>query len=176
MAVSIVATAGSASANSFVTLAEANTYVEGRLNASTWETDATDDDKNRALVEATRELNALPWDSLRTDDTQALAWPRQSFLNPDSPNAQYFDTDEIPQRVKNATMELAFQFVKAGTTDIASLDPTDGIIRKKIDVLETEYAPAAERRIHGLRRFPRIWNEVGCLLTVQPGAVPVVRG
>lgn len=176
MAVAIVATAGSASANSFVTLAEANTFMEARLNASTWETDASDDTKNRALVEATREIGTLGYDGNRTDDVQALSWPRQWAVNPDDPNGDYYATTEIPQRVKDATMELAFQFVKAGTTDVAAQDSTAGITRKKIDVLETEYAEFG--RASGLDRYPRVMNYIRPLLSMVSGGlmVEVVRG
>jgi hypothetical protein len=163
MAVTIDATVGGASSNSFTTLAEANTYMESRLNASSWETDATDDEKNRALVEATRELSVMHWLGERTDGTQALSWPRQWAHDPDSPIQDYYATTVIPQRVKDATMELALQFVKNGTTDVAALDPQSGIKRKKIDVIETEYDTA--RRPVGLNAYPSVTRHIKPLLT-----------
>lgn len=163
MAVAIVATVGSASANSFVTLAEAATYMEARLNASTWETDASTDTKNRALVEATRELDSLGWVGRRAADTQALSWPRDLAVDPDSPNAWFYDDDEIPQRVKDATCELAFQFVKSGTTDVAALDATNNIISKTVDVLSTTYADP-HQRAKGLARYPRVMARIAPLL------------
>lgn len=173
MPVTIVATAGSASANSFVTLAEADTYAESRLNASTWD-DATADTQNRALVEATRELSVLTWIGWRTDDVQALSWPRQLVRNPDDPYHNYYGTTVIPQRVKDATCELAFQFVKSGTTDVAALDTTLNIRREKIDVLETEYFDPFQRAT-GLHRFPRVWDLIQPLVTGTGVSVPVVR-
>lgn len=171
MAVTIDATAGGASSNSFATLAEAEAYMVGRLNGSLWDA-ATDDNKNRALVEATRELNALAWEGDRVDTTQALAWPRQWAVNPDDPSLDYYDLTEIPDRVKWATEELAFQFIKAGTTDVAALDSADNVIRKKVDVLETEYSePYARAR--GLDRYPRVMNWVRPLLSGNPGGVVV---
>jgi hypothetical protein len=175
MAVTIVATAGSATANSFVTLAEANTFMEGRLNASTWETDASDDNKNRALVEATRQLSAMQWLGLRTDTTQILSWPRTWVTNPDSPSLAFYTTTIIPQRVKDATMELAFQFIKAGTVDVAALAGTAGIKRKKVDVLETEYDTA--RRPTGLALYPSVTRYIRPLLSeVGPYSSTIVRG
>jgi hypothetical protein len=176
MAVTIVTTVGGASSNSYATLAEAETYMEGRLNGSTWDAD-TDDNKNRALVEAARELQVLRWTGTRVDTTQALAWPRQWAVDVDDPNGDYYATTEVPQRVKDAQMELAFQFIKAGTTDLAALDSTDGIIRKKIDVLETEYARPTER-VTGLQRYPRVWDRVAALLdSVGSGVnIDLVRG
>jgi hypothetical protein len=174
MAVTIDATVGGATANSYVTLASANSYMEGRLNATTWD-DATDDEKNRALVEATHELEVQPWDGTRVTTTQALAWPRQWVVNPDDPNYNDYSTTVIPSRVTTAQMELAFQFIKSGTTDVAALDPTDGIIRKKVDVLETEYSEHG-RLVRGLRRYPRVWEHIEPLLTRSASMLDVVRG
>jgi len=72
-------------------------------------------------------------------------------------------------------VELALEFLKAGTTDIASLDPTINVLMKKIDVIETQYAPVQQRR-KGLARFPRVWNLVAPLLDGGWGQTPIVRG
>jgi hypothetical protein len=172
--ISITATVGSASANSFVTLAEADAYMDGRLNGSAWES-ATEDNQNRALVEATRELSARTWKGRRVDDTQALAWPRQWAGDPDSPLQGYFDTDVVPQRVKDACCELAFQFIKAGTTDVAAQDSTIGVTREKVGEIETEYAEP-HARTQGLRRYPRVWALIAPLLEQRMGQVNLVRG
>jgi hypothetical protein len=174
MAVTIVATVGGASSNSFVLLTEMTTYMEGRLNSSSFD-DASTDDQNRALVEATRWLSALSWLGYRTDAVQALSWPRQWAHDPDSPTQDYYDSDVVPQRVKDATMELAFQFLKAGTTDVAGLDAAAGIKRKKIDVIETEYDTV--RRPVGLSAYPSVLRTIRPLLaSVGPHNIELVRG
>ena len=179
MAITIVATAGSASANSFVTLAEYLAYLDGRLNA-TAATGAATADQNVSLVEATRELGLLGWEGSRTDATQALAWPRSFALNPDAPvpddsvSPGYFATTEIPQRVKDATCELALEFLRAGTTDVASADTRANVIREKIDVLETEYADPTMRG-RGIERYPRVWSMVGPLLVLGGNQARLVR-
>ena len=58
MAATITATLSSATANSYVTLAEANTYFETVPDSSTW-TNKTDDQKNRALIAATRWIDSF---------------------------------------------------------------------------------------------------------------------
>lgn len=174
MAITIVATVGSASANSFVTLAEMTTHMEGRLNSDTFD-DATTDNQNRALAEATRELSALMWDGYRVDDTQALSWPRQWAYDPDSPTQDYFATTVVPERVKRATYELAFEFLKAGTTDIAALDSDRLIKREKIDVIETEYVDPGQRP-KGLSRYPSVMREIAPLLTSPTLSTEVWRG
>ena len=174
MAITIDATVGGGSANSFVTLAEMTTYMEGRLNSSSFD-DATTDNQNRALAEATRELSAVMWKGYRVDDTQALAWPRQWAWNPDDPTQDYFATTVIPDRIKRATYELALAFLKAGTTDIASIESDRLVKREKIDVIETEYVDTAMRP-KGLARYPAVMREIAPLLENTGITNPVIRG
>jgi hypothetical protein len=175
VAVVITATVGSASANSFVTLAEAATYMEGRLNSDSWD-DAVTDSQNRALVEATREISSQNgWVGNRVDDTQALSWPREWAPDPDSSSGWYYENTEVPQRVKDATMELAFQFLVAGTTDIAALDSTLNVRVKTVDVLTTEYFEP-NQRITGLRKYPRVWRLIAPLIEGSAGQINIVKG
>lgn len=177
MALTITATVGSASANSFVTEAEAIAYVATRLNASAWSTvsgaTCTETEK-AALIEATRELGSLPWPGTKASESQALQWPRQWVVDADSPNGFFYDTDVIPQRVKDATAELALQFLKAGTTDVAALDPKLGIVSEQVDVIAVTYA--AHLRPSGLRRFPSVYRFIAPLLGGGGGAFRVERG
>lgn len=171
MPVTIDATVGGANANSYVTLAQAETYLEARLNISAW-TAATTDTKNRALVEAQRTLSPLPWAGSRSTDTQALAWPRQYVANPDAPlplttvarenllptYVVYYESNIVPERVKQAQVELALEFLKSGTTDLAVADANADVIRKKVDVLETQWADPSARLTLGLSKFTRVMS------------------
>lgn len=180
MTISIVATVGSASSNSFVTEAEAISYMATRLNASAWTTlsgSTCIETEKAALIEATRDLSVRLWLGTRSDTVQALSWPRLFVPNPDVPfyGIYFYPSTAIPQRVKDATCELAFQFLKAGSSDLAEADPTIDIKRKKVDVLETEYVERGQRP-KGLRRFPRVWNYVAPLLMDAGIGVALVRG
>lgn len=184
MPITITATPGDAAANSFVTAAEMTTYCLSRLNASIW---TAADAQLPALVEATRDLSLLDYVGERTDETQALSWPRQYAENPDAPTSSadptipvlldglpvYFADDVIPSRVKDATCELALQYLKLGTTDAAALPSNDGVIRKKVDVLETEWADPNKRAV-GLARWPRVLAFVAPLLA-RVGGLEIVR-
>ena len=174
MAVTITATVGSASANSFVTLSEWTTYMESRLNSDAFD-DATTDEQNRALTEATRELSSIMWPGVRTDDVQALAWPRELVRNPDDPNHNYYDDDIIPDRVKRATYELALAFLKAGTTDIVSQDTALDVKRSSIaGAIETEYYGPGHRT-KGLARYPAVMREIGPLIQAASFTATVER-
>jgi hypothetical protein len=184
VAITIVATVGSASANSYVTEAEFIARAATRLNvpSGTTVTGSTcTETEKAALIEALRELEVLPWIAGRTDGTQALAWPRLYAENPDAPSLFgsvsatdfWYDDDAIPQRVKDAQIELAFEFIRAGTTDLAAADPNAGVIEKTVDVLTTRWQP--HQRPTGLGRFPRIQALLGPLLRTGAGALEIVR-
>ena len=78
MAATIDATLSGTSANSYVTLAEANTYFVTVPDSSTW-TNKTDDQKNRALIAAAREIDNLVFYGDRCDEDQALKFPRTNY-------------------------------------------------------------------------------------------------
>lgn len=177
MAIAIVATAGATNANSFVTEAEAIAYAATRLNApsgwTTFEGTTCTESEKKALIEAQRELNAMTWVGARTSSTQALAWPRYGAPDPD--NYDQFDSTEIPQRVKDAQCEYAWQFIKAGTTDLASQDTNRGVIQKVVGPLSTSWESASARPT-GLGRVPRVLALIRPLLSGSGSSVRVVRG
>ena len=76
----------------------------------------------------------------------------------------------MPQRVKDAACELAFQFLNYGTTDVASADPTATVKRKRTGPLETEYF-APYNRPRGLARFDRVMLLIAPLLSSGAGVV-----
>jgi hypothetical protein len=102
MAATINATLSSASANSYVTLAEANTYFETVPDSTTWD-DKTDDQKNRALISATRWIDNQVFYGDRCDVEQALSWPRNNY----HVDRVELTCSVIPADIKYATYELA---------------------------------------------------------------------
>lgn len=173
MAIAIDATVGGATANSFALLTDATTYMAGRLNSAAWD-NATVDQQNRALVEATHELSYLSWEGRRATSTQALSWPRWMAQNPDSPVGFLYLSTIVPDRVLNATCELAFQFLVAGTTDIAALDPTLGVIHKETGPIKKSYQPY--QKPTGLARFPSVMRFIRPLLASTANSTPILRG
>lgn len=136
-------TIGGASANSYVTLQNAEDYFDARLNSDVW-TNATSDDKNRALIQSTARMNNFNWIGDRVTFTQRLAWPRWGARKADQVSMGYgggyyfnyadnYLTTEIPQPVKDAQCELALSLLEgegggaAGALDSFS---TDGVTMK----------------------------------------------
>jgi hypothetical protein len=117
----IDATLGGTSANSYVTLAAANTYFETVPDSSTW-TNKTDDQKNRSLISATRWIDALSFYGDRCTETQALKWPRDNY----KVDGIELACTLIPDGIKVATYELARAFAN-DTEAITGTSGTSGI-------------------------------------------------
>ena len=99
----LVATAGSSSANSYATVSEGDTYHDNHLYASTW-TSATDANKEKALIMATRILDEkMDWVGTKTTQDQALAWGREGVEYDSYPIVSTI----VPDQIKNATIEFA---------------------------------------------------------------------
>ena len=124
MAASIDSTVGGTAANSYASVAEFTTWAETRQPSTAFD-DATADQRIRALITAARRLDQERYKGVRVEETQALQWPRYGVEQPDIAysvldgpvftESTWYATDEIPQRVKNAQMELAYQ-VLAGNS------------------------------------------------------------
>ncbi len=130
MAITIEESPGLATSNSYVSLADAETYIETRLHIADW-TAATDENKKAGLVWATRLLDAqIEWLGYRIDDTQVLEWPRSGVTD----RGGYFLSDSlIPTFLENATAEYALILLGADQSLDSALA---GFERIKVDVIE----------------------------------------
>jgi hypothetical protein len=179
MTITIDATIGGPTSNSFIDEADAIAFAATRLNLLGWATvtgTACTENEKKALIEATRELSAIIYRGLRSSTTQALAWPRRLATDPDL-NAEwypYFADDILPQRMQDATCELAIAYLAAGTTDIGTLDSNVGVIRETIDVITTQWA-APSQRAQGLARFPRVIRLIAPLFGIGTNQVRLTR-
>ena len=120
MAATINATLQSETANSFVTLAEANAYFETVPSSTNWD-NKTDDKKNRALISATRWIDTLNFYGDRCDQSQALSWPRNNY----HVDRVELACSAIPDDIKYATYELANALAN-DTDSITGLQATRG--------------------------------------------------
>jgi len=115
MSIVLVSTVGAANSNTYSTLAESETYFESTLYPGSWSS-ATEGNKNIALVMATRLLDEqIQWDGLPTDDVQALQWPRE-YVTQRNNSQDYYDNDELPTWLLEATSEFAKFLLGEDTT------------------------------------------------------------
>lgn len=133
MALTLVATAGASTANTYVTLDDAEDIVLEYLShiTSGWSA-ATDDNKNIALVQATKDIDSLgfhgskyytEWDE-SDDDYQALQFPRAEDTTDE-------DSLYIPAKVEHATVLQACYLLRSGAAAQVSSDAiTSGIVSR----------------------------------------------
>ena len=98
--------------NSYVLIADADTYFETRIDSANW-VDAEDEIKEQALVTATALIDDNSWIGSAVSSSQALAWPRKNAIyNDDRLGLQITIADsEIPSRVKTAVYEQALHLI-----------------------------------------------------------------
>jgi len=129
---------GSATANSFLTVEEADDILSGRPSTYTtaWFEDADDDDKAAALIWATTIIGARTcWTGGASLETQALTWPRIGMTNR---NGFAIPEDVVPYELKVATAELALKLLSADLT--ADNDASaQGLKRVKAGPVEVEW-------------------------------------
>ncbi len=155
-----------ASANSYLTQATAQTYLDGRLNVAEW-TNAVTADKDRALIQAASRLELESFEGFKTTTTQRLKWPRSGA--PDG-ETDLYDKDLMPRVVEEATTELALAYLK-GEVDLSEI----GLEAfKQVTVGSIAVEPKLGRRGDAL---PSVVRRI--LMHVRIGAselnVPVVR-
>jgi len=175
MAIVINATVGSASANSYVTLAEADAIIEGLVqdaDVQHWGSGNTDS-RNRALYTATQRLDRERFLGARATDTQALQWPRTGVRKPDTYintyavgfpfriTTDYYTDTEIPDQIKRAQIQLAVYL--HNNTDALGLSGLEDYKNVKIGSLDVtpnldfgsigadKVPPLFERYLTGLR-------------------------
>lgn len=133
---------GLSTANSYLSEADADTYNTDHSVSTDW-SGADSADKEKALRLATQYLDVRydgRWKSYRSNEDQALDWPRWYAKDSDG---YYWDTDQIPQRLKDATAELALRVIEGDTLfaditkpgTIKSQSITVGPIKKSIEYM-----------------------------------------
>jgi hypothetical protein len=96
--------------NSYVTLAEAIAYFDNKLDVAAW-TDASDAQKEQALVTATRYLETLSWVGQVRSESQVLAFPREGEYFDETRGISVTFTTTVPQRITDAVCELAYHML-----------------------------------------------------------------
>ena len=139
MAATVIATLSSASANSYVTLAEANTYFETVPESSTWD-DKTDDQKNRSLISSTRWIDSLNFYGDRCDTSQALSWPRNNY----HVDRVELTCSAIPADIKYAVYELARALVNDTNSITGNTGDTGLFEEVKLGELEVKYNTSSQ--------------------------------
>lgn len=170
MALTIDATVGGSSSNSYTTLAEAETYMDSRLHTSEWDS-AASADKNKALAMATRILdNNFEWIGSKATESQSLRWPRYGAYDRDG---WFIDSDVIPGDLKEATAEMAFRLLQK---DVTADDDTRGIRSMALGSMKLEVDKADRNQIGEIpESVIRMLSHLGTASGSGFGQVKLVR-
>jgi hypothetical protein len=96
--------------NCYVTVAEADSYFENRIDVAAW-TSASNVQKSQALITATSLLDELKWVGYASVDGQPLAFPRfGSYYDPKTGKDVTLG-NTVPERIIKATYELAYHLL-----------------------------------------------------------------
>lgn len=136
--------------DSYIDIAGADEYFAGRLYADAW-TNATNENKEKALKQATKAIDRQPLKGRPVYLDQPLAFPR-CYLAPGAPPSQYrFDLlpgwwceTEVPQAVKDACCEEALALLERGNSQRRKLQQ-EGVRSASIGSLSETYAPGSAR-------------------------------
>ena len=126
--------------NAYCDILFADDYHEYRLHNSVYKA-ATVEDKEAAIVWATRLIDTLTFAGVRTDPMQPRQFPRTGICVDLTCTGEY-DPLVIPRILKEATAELALLLLTgdptgvAGTTSVTSTNEFKKIV---VDTIELEY-------------------------------------
>jgi hypothetical protein len=143
-------------ANSYVTVAEADSFHADRGNTAWAATDTSM--KQAALIKATDYIEQKydgKWKGEPVVPHQSLSWPRE--------NVPTVSSDEIPAKLKQAVCILALEAI---TEDLNPTLARGGLVkREKVDVIEVEYMDGAS----GQTTRPAIDGLLRGLLSLSSG-------
>ena len=133
---SVDATLGGASSNSYISNADVDAYWSARNN-TTWSA-ATSAAQDAALIEATQYLDSkYQWIGYIASTTQSLGWPRTEAYDREGREL----SDMIPVAVSSAAAELALQALSGRLVAVGSATGKD-TSKEKVGDIEVEYFEA----------------------------------
>ncbi len=137
-----------ASANSYISVADAETYLVARGKTSVTEAQ---------LLQAMDALGAQPWNGYIVDEDQALSWPRQGVYDCEN---RYIDTDTVPAAIGYAQAYLAYHI---GQGNDPTAIATDKVIQETVDVLSVTYSDKGSGKTsYSIASIPEVANLLKC--------------
>lgn len=121
-------------ANSYVSVADLTTFATARGVTLV-------DDEEMLLIKAMDYIEQLAYKGVKRTRDQGLQWPRVDVYI----DGYYFDSDEIPQQLKDGLCHAAIA-IDEGNDPLA--DEVRKTIREKVGDLEVEYAPGSVSAVY----------------------------
>lgn len=161
----------------YLTLAEADAYFTDHLQRDTW-FEHLPEERDRALTEATRIIDSLPYAGRVAAPGQEHAFPRAfpaSFPLPPSEQSfdhvlyglrPYYIQPSVPQRVLDAVCEVALHLLTTQNDTRRQLQEA-GVVRFSLGELTEEYSPTGYKQLLGPAAYrllqPYLAGSVACI-------------
>jgi hypothetical protein len=132
--------------NSYVTLAEADSYFSDRLDVAAWSV-GSETQKQQALITATSILDTLEWTGIAVSDSQSLAFPRiGTYFDPRlGKEVSMQDSLFVTQRINTATFELAYHLLN-----------NDGLLDNSGSVIDLQIGTIELRKVRKADKLPQV--------------------
>lgn len=128
----VISIVGDPTANSYVTVAEADSYFSDSFGRSLW-AQTSSGDREAAVITASRYLDQyMTWMGHRSTSEQAMEWPRIDTFDK---TGRPYPTNIVPGPVRFATFELAYYIVENGGLSFAP----QNIDRVKVGPVDVEF-------------------------------------
>lgn len=138
-------------ANSYVSVAETDAYLQANIFVYPVWSALTSDEKSAVVVWASRYIDDRAiWNGYKTDNTSAMRWPRTGVYDQDG---IAIGSHTIPHQLKTAVMVMASYLM---VSDRALDRGTDGLTRLRVDVIELYFDSSY--------RLPEVPNELQLIL------------
>lgn len=155
--------------NCYVSLDEANTILDSRVDAANWES-AGDTKKSRALLTATALIEQYcQFNGSVADDAQPLAWPRSWAPKHDRVD-QYYEDTEIPANLQLATALYAEALVAEDLTE----DLQTGLSGIRAGSVSLQFN-TNDRKDPMPEQVQLILSKLGLVKVKRSGSVPLRR-
>ncbi len=129
---------GKSDAESYISVANADTYVVENLTSTLWDA-ATDTTKEQALRTSARYIDGTyvnRWKGTKASNTQALDWPR---FDVEVDPGFFLPSTELPTNLVQAAAELAVKHVEDSSGIVPDISgPSVTEERVKVGPIETE--------------------------------------
>ena len=130
----VIADVGASNANSYVLVAQADSYFSDSFGRSMW-ANATQENREAAVITASRSLDMyITWEGQPATTSQSMEWPRNATY--DKTGRSYLNTI-IPGPVKFATFELAYYILENNGLSFEQ----QAVDRVKVGPIDIEFTP-----------------------------------
>lgn len=160
---------GKSDADSYLSVADADTYHAAHGQPTAWE-NATDVEKEQALRLATQYLDShyrRRWQGYRASQTQALMWPRSNVYRD---YGYVISSTTIPVELEHATAEAAMRSISETDGLMPDIDEPGSISREQVTVGEISYTTEYAGSRSQTKRF-RIIDDLLAELLVSDNEV-----